>query len=193
MRYFQVKDCKGRRRFSRGLTLVEVTLVMLILGIVATIGIPIMNSSFDYYKLKGATEEVVNAFQYAQLSAMTTGRKTIVKVNEVQDRLRVEQIQLLADPFNGGDKLDDYDVEHGQYYLMEYPLKKGVDYIIRFKEEDRFRGVDISQSDFKGDINGVYFDLRGIPSHGGTVTLKLADFQMAVKLDDLTGKVYVSK
>ena len=109
-----------------------------------------------------------------------------------EKKITVEQIQLYADLFNGGDELDEYDLEHAAYHPMEYPIKKGSEYIIVFTNEDRFRGVDIYQSSFQA-ANTVYFDLMGAPSHGGTVTLKLADYQMVVKLDDLTGKVSVSQ
>jgi hypothetical protein len=61
-----------------------------------------------------------------------------------------------------------------------------------FANEERFKGVDITLSDFdQGDP--LDFDTLGRPSHGGAATLTLGGQQMVVTLDALTGKVSVSQ
>jgi hypothetical protein len=74
---------------------------------------------------------------------------------------------------------------------MLHPLKKGFDYQIDFRNELRFSGIDITQSDFNSET-AVYFDSLGAPSNGGTVTLALGSRQIVVTLDQLTGKVTMS-
>lgn len=180
-----------KQQLSSGFTFLELVIVILIVSIATMLGLPMLNKSLEHSRLSGAVEEVVNALQYAQLSVMTTGRKTRVIIGRIEDVIKVEQIQLLADPFDGGDALDEYDLEHGNYYPMPYPLKKGFEYIIYLSNENRFRGVDITSSAFDPD-EVLYFDLMGEPSHGGSVTLASRNYQMVVTLDSLTGKVAVS-
>ena len=176
---------------TSGFTYVELMIVLLLLGIVAMLGSPALNTAMGDARLSGAAQEVVNALEFAQLTAMTTGQKTRVVIGAPQDRIAVRQYKTNADLFNGGDELVDNDVESGTFELMGYPMNKGIDYEIDFPDESRFRGVDITASDFNvGDP--VIFDTLGAPSKGGTVTLAMGGRQMVVSLDALTGKVTVS-
>ena len=65
------------------------------------------------------------------------------------------------------------------------------DYVIDFIAESRFKGVDITWSDFHV-FNPVYFDALGNPSHGGSNLLVLGNRQKVVTLDAVSGKVTVS-
>ena len=181
-----------KRRFVKGFTMIEVMIVVLILGIVAVAGLPALNATLNHARLSAAAEEVVNALHYAQLSAMTSGRNTRVVIADTIDQIGVRQYTISANLTSGGNQLVAANVESGTYELMEYPLKKGFDYQIQFPNEDRFRGVDITASDFDAS-NPVDFNTLGSPSHGGTVTLALKGQQMVVTLDALTGKVSVSE
>jgi type II secretion system protein H len=175
-----------------GFTYVELMLVLLLMSIFAMLGLPTFNTAMGDARLSGAAQEVVNALEFAQLTAMTSGRKTRVVIGAPQDRIALRQYRASADLFNGGDTLTAADVENGSFYFMENPMNKGADYNINFPDESRFRGVDITVSDF--DLVGpVIFDTLGAPSKGGTVTLALGDHQMVVALDALTGKVIVSQ
>ena len=172
--------------------MVEVMVVVLILAIVATVGLPALNSSFNHARLSGAAEEVVNALQYAQLTAITSGQKVRVVIGHSDERIVLRQFSQIADLIGGNDELLANQVEGGNYLLMEYPLKKGTDYLIRMTDEDRFRGVDIVASNFPVDTP-LHFDSLGSPSHGGSATLAFAGQQIVVTLDGLTGKVTVSQ
>ena len=172
--------------------MIEVIIVVMILSILAVAGVPALNATLDHARLSAAAEEVVNALQYAQLSAMTSGRQTRVLISPIQQSIDVHQYKMTADLFNGGNQLTAGNVESGAYTYMEYPLKKGADYLINLQTEDRFRGVYIFWSDFNL-ITPLYFYTLGHPSKGGTVTLLLKDQLMVVTLDALTGKVSVSQ
>ena len=152
---------------------------------------PQLSSELVEARLSGAAEEIVNAFEYAQLTAMTSGTKTRVVIGAPQDRIALRHYKSSADLFNGGDVLLASDIESGTYEFMLHPLNKGFDYNIFFNNEIRFSGIDIIQSDFNVE-NPVYFDSMGAPSHGGTVTLTLGSRQIVVTLDQLTGKVTMS-
>jgi type II secretion system protein H len=177
--------------FQAGFTFVELLIVLLLLGITAMLAWPMLDSAVGESRLSGAAEEIVNALQYAQLTAMTSGRRTRVVIGAPEDRIAVRQYQTNADLFGGGDELVASDVESGTYELMQYPLKKGTEYSFKLSDDDRFIGVDISISDFNVG-NPVYFDSLGAPSKGGSATLALGGRQMVVTLDSLTGKVTVS-
>lgn len=178
-----------KARQSNGFTMAEVMIVVMIMGIVTLVGLPLLSNSMNHYLLKGAAEEVVNAMHYARSSAMTSGQKTEVQVNISSDKFRVSQFDIQADLFMGGDQLAAINVESGSYKLMEHPLKKGKQYQIIIRNE--FKGVEIIQSDFE-ELSPLYFDMLGIPSHGGTTTLALSGQQMVVTLDALTGKPSVN-
>ena len=175
-----------------GFTLAEVMIVVVIMGIITLAGLPALTSSLDHSRLKGAASEIANALQYAQLSAMNSGRQTRVVIAANIDQIGVRQYKISANLLSGGNELVAGNVESGTYELMEYPLKKGADYLIQFPNENRFKGVDITASDFDAS-NPVDFTTLGVPSHGGTVTLALGNLQMLVKLDALTGRVAISE
>ena len=87
MKFVRLK--KGQ--FTVGFTMVEVMIVVLILSVLAVAGIPALNSSLDHARLSSAAEEAVNALQYAQLTAMTSGRPTRVVIGNLSNRVGVRQ------------------------------------------------------------------------------------------------------
>jgi type II secretory pathway pseudopilin PulG len=181
-----------KQRVSSGFTYFELVIVLLLLSIFAMLGWPALNAAMGDARLSGAAQEVLNALEFAQLTAMTSGRETRVVIGAPQDRIAVRQYQAPADLFNGGDTLAAADVENGTFELMGNPMNKGTDYQIDLPDDSRFQGVDITVSDFNvGDP--VIFDTLGAPSKGGTVTLAFGGRQMVVTLDALNGKVTVSQ
>ena len=156
---------------TSGFTYYELVMIMLLLGIFAMQGLPALNTAMGDARLSGAAQEVVNAMEFAQISA-SAGHKTQVVIEASQDRITVKQ--YLA------------------YEFMGNPMNKGTDYLIDFPDGSRFLGVDITASDFNAG-DPVIFDMLGAPSKGGSVTLALGGRQMVVTLDALTGKVSVSQ
>ena len=170
--------------------MLEMLIVLMILGIVTMMGLPALNTSMGDSRPTGAAQEVVNALEFAQLRA-TAGAQTRVVIGDPANRIAVRQYQASADLFGGGDTLAAAAVEAGTYIFVEYPANKGIDYKIDFANQSRFKGVDITASDFNVG-NPVLFNNLGTPSKGGTVTLALGNRQMVVTLDAVVGKVTVS-
>ena len=189
---YHLSTCSLSLPSSAGFTLVEVAIVTLLLGIIAMLGLPTLNAAMVDSRITAAAEEIVNALEFAQMTTMTSGRETRVVIGAPLDRIAVRHYQTNADLFGGGDELVAGDVESGTYELMQYPMNKGTDYEITFPNDNRFRGVDITASDFNVEAP-VFFDTLGAPSKGGTVTLALGGRQMIVTLDVLTGQVTVSQ
>jgi Tfp pilus assembly protein FimT len=177
---------------TAGFTYVELVIVLLLLGIFAMLGLPTLSTSMGDSRLSGAAQEVVNALEFAQLTAMTSGREIRVVIGENTNVIGVRQYTATADLFNGGDTLVAADVENGTFDLMGNPMNKGTDYKFLFSDESRFQGVEITASDFNAG-NHVTFDTLGAPSKGGTATLSLGGRQMVVALDALNGEVTVSE
>jgi type II secretory pathway pseudopilin PulG len=180
------------QKISAGFAFLEILIVSVLLSIVVMLGWPSLNAALGDYRLSGAAQEIVNALEFAQLTAMTSGSQTRVVIAAPADRIGVRQFDITADLFNGGDTLAEATVENGTFKLMGNPMNKGTDYEIDLPDERRFQGVDITASDFNAG-NHVDFDSLGAPSKGGTVTLALGNRQMVVTLDALTGKVSVSQ
>jgi type II secretion system protein H len=180
------------RCWTAGFTLIEIMIVLIIMGIVSMLGWPALNGAMGHSRLSAAAQEVVNAIEFAQFSAMTSGRKTQVVVAAPVERIAVRQHTATADLFNGGDTLAATNVESKTYEFMQYPLNKGTNYLVNLLEDSRFTGVDIKTSSFN-NATPVHFDRLGAPDKGGNVRLALGDREMVVTLDALTGKVTVSE
>jgi len=187
----QVQPDMATPYLARGFTVAEMVVVVMILAIIAATGIPLLTTSMNHYRLRGAAEEVVNAIQYAQMSAVTSGMRTRAIISPTGQSISVSQYMQTANLVSGGNQLAAASVESGSYVYMEYPLKRGVNYLINLSAEDRFRGVYIIWSDFNL-LLPLSFNAQGKPSHGGNVILVLSGQQMTVNVDALTGKVGVS-
>jgi len=178
--------------FSMGFTLMEALIIICILGIVATLAVPSLQSGLRESKLGGAAEEIMLAMEYAQLQGMMTGEETRVTVDDAADTVLVEKFEIQGDLFSGGSQLPAADVETGGFVTMPHPMSKGKDYLIVLADEDRFQGVDIVNVTFGAD-NFVTYGALGVPSVGGSITLALGNKQIVLTLNSATGKVTASE
>ena len=186
-----MKEFRLNKRPEAGFTLIEVMMVVLIMGIVATIGMPVLRSGLDESRLSGAATEIVIALEFAQMTAMTTGAQIRVTIDDAAESILIERFETGTDLLGIETELDEDDVEGGAFATMKNPQKRGEDYSITFSDEGRFDGVDIVSSVFGVD-NYVTFDTMGSPSGGGTVILSYGSGQITVSVDALTGKVTAS-
>ena len=160
----------------------------MLMGIIATIAMPSLQSGLEASKLSSAAGEIAVALEYGQLSAMTSGRQTRVTIDAGADSILVERFEITGDIMTGGAQMSENDIDTGAFVNMAHPFNRGQDYSILFADEDRFNNVDIGSSTFGGG-NSVTFDAFGSPSEGGTVTLSLGVRQVTLTVDSLSGGV----
>jgi prepilin-type N-terminal cleavage/methylation domain-containing protein len=71
---------RGRTTSRRGLTLVEVTLVLALLVVIAAVSMPLLGRSFTRASLQGASDLLRAAWNRARIEAMETGESQIVRL-----------------------------------------------------------------------------------------------------------------
>ena len=145
------------RSEPRGFTLIEVVIVVLILGIVATVAVPGMNDFFTEEKINAAADSVVTAVYYARNVSITTGVNHRVTFDTNSDTFSVEK-------YTGGEPPDE------TFATVENPLTKR-DYDVAFDATTHVDGVDITTATFGTDAF-VRFDNMGAPQTTGGVYLE---------------------
>jgi prepilin-type N-terminal cleavage/methylation domain-containing protein len=85
IRFFIVMEgktkVKSRMRSTRGLTLIELTVVMCILGVMVLISIPNIGRWLPRYRLKSAVRDVASSMQLARLGAIKDNREWAIQFN----------------------------------------------------------------------------------------------------------------
>ena len=173
---------------ERGFTFLEIVILVLTLGIVGLLGMPMLNSSMVEARLSSAASEVATALQFAQLTAVSSGRECRVTFDATTDSILVEQMAYATDFLGSETELTEASVETGAYATLKHPLNPVEDYNILFPNEGRFGGVDMVEAIF-GSGSSVAFDSLGSPSDGGTVKLGMGARQITLSVDAMTGKV----
>ena len=176
------------------MTLVELVIVLMMLGILTTVASPQLLSSIESARLDAVTSEVVTAHQFAQSSAMASGRPCRVRVDAITETVTLEQVQYtkLTDILNvANTQLVAADVETSTAYAaMKHPLRRTTSYTVDFKAVTWFSGINIVSVVY-GTGSNVVYDGQGAPSTGAVVTLAYGDRQAVVSVSSSTGAVTV--
>ncbi len=77
-------DVKSRIGGAKGLTLIELIVVMCILGVMVLISIPNIGRWLPRYRLRGAVRDVASAMQLARLGAIKDNREWAIQFNTNQ-------------------------------------------------------------------------------------------------------------
>ncbi|MFH1999396.1 MAG: GspH/FimT family pseudopilin [Planctomycetota bacterium] len=178
---------------AMGFTMVELMIVVLIVGIVATMAVPEMTYSMASSKLSAGVNELITALRFAQKIALSSSTNMQVRIGAASDTFIVERFKPGSDlSVDLGSQVDEADVESGSYVVMEHPLIPGEDYSVDLSAQSWFGGVDITDVDFSGQ-NRVVFDALGFPSSGGTITVVYGSFEALITVDSLSGRVDVTQ
>jgi prepilin-type N-terminal cleavage/methylation domain-containing protein len=178
--------------FSRGYTLLELMIVVIILATIAAIAVPGSVQGSDQ-KLRLAAAEVAGAIRFARSEAMRTGEGYGVTVDQATQTVTVNR----------------YDLGTAPVAAVGIPInpvtKKPYDYNVYTKADTR--GVTISNSQDAFDFSGfgrrkdLIFDRNGIPKwlagagptthllSDGTVLLSYGNQQLSVRVAPITGRV----
>ncbi len=172
---------------NQGYTLLEITLVVAILGIVAVGVIPGLSSGSSI-KLDLAAEEVAEAARFARAEAIRSGTPHGINTDTASDRVRVYSLPSLV---------PSYDVRH--------PIDKKL-YDIQFTSDPRMKGVDLVSAsfDFEGapsSSTDLDFSSDGFPKYtsagtdymliSATITLSYGNDQRVISIASMTGRVSI--
>ncbi len=172
-----------------GYSLLELTLVVLILGIMAAVVIPSFFSA-DPTKLDLAAREFADAMRFARSEAMRTGDPMGFRQQSSQKRIRVINFDVSTAPWTLI-----YDVYH--------PVSKKL-YDIQLDTHPFARADSVAHNrGYRGSCNQpgyVYFDAGGLPRCADPetvlldqfdVTFTLGGYSRVLSLDSITGQVTI--
>lgn len=169
--------------------MVELVIVMLVLGLVAAAGQPVINSSVDRARLSAAADQVVAALEYARHSAAACGSPWRVTVDATADTLGVERLRSDVDFTDPAlTEVARSQAEALSYSAVRHPANRGSRYRVDFGNGAGYRSVDVVSAEFWSG-GSVIFDARGVPSGAGRVVLERGGRRATVTLDALTGRV----
>jgi prepilin-type N-terminal cleavage/methylation domain-containing protein len=142
---------KYHQKQKRAFTLVEMTIVIVILAIAAVLALPMFSSAAST-RLEAAATMIAADLEYARTLAVSNQQRYTVIFDESNDK---------------------YEIRDSDNELVEDPMKPGSNFVINFSTESRLSGVTISSADFDS-LQSISFDYLGSPYSGATLNTPLA-------------------
>ena len=194
-----------KRSSHQGVTLVELLIVVMIIGIMGTMLAPQLHSVLNETKLNGATTELVSALEYTKSLAIEYQRPFQLRL------YRYDHFDLKGNQFTVKDHtspLDssihlDADPPLYSYKRVFHPIDK-IPYVIDFDEvqsalvgivesKHEYRGVNIVSIPWGGTYGDLVFYPDGHSSDtDSSFTLELGGEQRTVTVDGITGNITVN-
>lgn len=166
---------RDRIKSLPALTLVEVVIVLMIIGIVAAIAVPLYVSAAST-QLRTAASIIASDLEYAKSMAISTGKSYSVVFDK---------------------SAESYCIKNSTGQVIAHPVHIGTNYVISFAGDSRLNKVDIASTSLApGDT--VKFDSLGAPlsSTGGSlnnafILLRIGGNNMKVKIETVTGYISI--
>lgn len=161
---------------GRGFTLVEVIIVVVILSIAAMMAIPMMSSAGSV-QIRSAADAIAADLEYAKSMAISRQRMYSVVFDTSSES---------------------YQIQDDTGTVIKHPVKRGFDYIIDFKNDNRMKKVDIFSVNFdstaaiKFDYLGSPYDGSGNPLNSGNITLQADGSTVTITVEPVTGFISIS-
>jgi prepilin-type N-terminal cleavage/methylation domain-containing protein len=174
-----------RPRTSRGYTLIEILVVVVILGIAGAMVIPAMGST-GILKTQGALRSIVSDITFAQSDAVAFQEKRAIVFDVTNSSYSLVQV-----PGNTVDATTN---------TMYDPTKPGGKWLVDFTADPRWGDARITAADFGAGSRTLIFDGMGgpvtdasssNPGPGGTITVTGSGASWTITVEAFTGRVTV--
>ena len=152
---------------SRGFTLIEIIIVIVIMGILAIVAVPQFTNTIQTKRLYDAVEKLNDDINYCRHYAISQHTNTYIRFQPNRERYRL---------FYGED-----------WGSRKALLSPGTNSKAWFTIPDMFLGVGIQRTSFSS--NRLSFDWWGTPSQGGTVILTNGTNSRTITVNSETGYV----
>jgi Tfp pilus assembly protein FimT len=182
-----VETSSRNPKTQHGLSYIEIVLVVIILGVVATSAMPMLSSN-DLAKLDNAANEVASAIRFAQTEAIRTKSSYGINTDTTNERLRVYRLSGTTPTYN-----------------IYHPIDKKL-YDIQMKTDSYVAGVNLVSASFVfsgASTSTAYLDFSAegnpkVTSAGvdylltsGAITLSFSNQQRVISIAPMTGRVTI--
>jgi Tfp pilus assembly protein FimT len=179
-----------RLRRSRGLTLVEICLVLALLVVIGGIAVPAMEGAFSRAALKGGADIVRSAWSKGRLAAMRSGQSYVFRCEPKAARFQLVALDQLGLPESESIQSDDPDAQHDAADLLRLRENRLPDGVI-------FADAQVSSSNqltaTLGSTGGgswsspILFRPDGTTSDASVLLVNASGMTIRVTLRGLTG------
>ncbi|MCA9069583.1 MAG: GspH/FimT family protein [Planctomycetaceae bacterium] len=149
----------GQGKTRNGISLIDVTVTILVMGIFAAVAIPRFADSMHHYRTETAADKVRADLNYARKLAVARSTDVTVEFDTVADNYTLVGIG--------------------------HPDRVGQSYVVQLNQNPY--QSDLASASFGGGST-IVFDAFGTPDNGGTVTVQAGAYSQTVTVDPDTGK-----
>lgn len=171
--------------YSRGFTLIDLVLVILILGVLGGLVTPVFHTMVSEARLNEATGEIVSALQYAENLAVRYQRPFSVTADVGENWFKVLDTQYKADP----NPHHDYEPPVDAFGVVLNPTDKGW-YVRDFDILTTYQGVAITTVPAGGEI--AFYPDGHSSSSSSTFVLSFGGEQRTITVNGITGRITVN-
>lgn len=158
-----------KQRLTKGVTLIELLMVMVIVGILAASAVPRLRG-LETVKVSAAAKSLAADIRYVQQYAMTRHLRTRIVFNTANKSYYAQEENAT-----------------NSWVSIKSPFTRGA-MTLDFSRDPRYAGVNISSASFGGQPS-VTFNWTGSPASGGSVAISFKNVGRTVTVENDTGLV----